>query len=304
MTPPPSGEQFRISLGDQRATIVEVGGGIREYSVAGRDVLVQYPVSAMCDGAHGSPLIPWPNRLADGRYRFGDHDHQLALTEPAKGNAIHGLLMWRPWTPLDHSESSVTVGATIHPMPGYPFELELRITYALGQSGLTVTTHATNNGSAPCPFGAGQHPYLSPGNGLIDDCTLRLKASTRIVTDPLRQLPLGSEPVAGTEFDFTSPRILGQTQIDHAFADLGRDAQRRVWVHLSGTDGRTASLWGGDRYRYLQLYTGDGLAPERRRTGLGAEPMTCPPNAFQTGESLTVLQPSESVTLQWGASLS
>ena len=68
--PPPSGQQFQIVHGDQRVTIVEVGGGIREYVAAERPVLDPYPLAEMCDGAHGAPLIPWPNRLADGRYSF------------------------------------------------------------------------------------------------------------------------------------------------------------------------------------------------------------------------------------------
>ena len=71
MTKPlPSGEQFEISHGEQRATVVEVGGGVREYGAGGRAVLDPYPAEAICDGAHGTPLIPWPNRLADGRYSF------------------------------------------------------------------------------------------------------------------------------------------------------------------------------------------------------------------------------------------
>src|ERR1700716_2695147 len=98
MAPVPSGEQHRIALGDQRATIVEVGGGVREYAVAGRPGLDPYPLHAICDGAHGAPLIPWPNRLADGRYRFEGAGYRLALTEPERSNAIHGLMRWRSWT--------------------------------------------------------------------------------------------------------------------------------------------------------------------------------------------------------------
>jgi aldose 1-epimerase len=68
MGPPPSGEQFEIRHGQQRLTVVEVGGGIREYVVGDRSVLDPYPIDAVCDGEHGTPLIPWPNRLADGAY--------------------------------------------------------------------------------------------------------------------------------------------------------------------------------------------------------------------------------------------
>lgn len=64
--PPPSGRQYTISCGTQQATIVEVGGGIRTYSVEDRDVLDPYPTDRVVDGAHGTPLVPWPNRLGDG----------------------------------------------------------------------------------------------------------------------------------------------------------------------------------------------------------------------------------------------
>ncbi len=85
MAVPPSGDQYELSSGGYRAVIVQVGGGIRSCTFGGQDVLQSYPDTAMCDGAHGQPLIPWPNRLADGRYRFDDVDYQVALTEPDPG---------------------------------------------------------------------------------------------------------------------------------------------------------------------------------------------------------------------------
>ena len=104
----PSGEQYRITCGDHQATIVEVGGGVREYSQAGRPILDPYDAASMCDGAHGTPLIPWPNRLAGGRYRFDGSDYQVALTEPARGNAIHGFPRWRPFPRCPRATSTMT----------------------------------------------------------------------------------------------------------------------------------------------------------------------------------------------------
>jgi aldose 1-epimerase len=300
----PSGEQFEIAHGTQRATIVEVGAGIREYVVGKRAVLDPYPLQAPCDGAHGAPLIPWPNRLADGRYSFDGSEYQLALSEPEKRNAIHGLLRWRNWQARERSDQRVVMGTLLHPLTGWPFTLEVTISYALGDDGLTVETRATNLGDAACPFGAGQHPYLSPGEGLIDDCTLELRAATRILTDAERQLPTGSEPVDGTAFDFRSPRGLGAVEVDHAFTELERDASGRAWVRLTGTDGRTVELWTDDSYPLMQLYTGHTLAPARRRHGLGAEPMSCPANALQTGELIVRLEPGESHVGLWGVRLS
>jgi aldose 1-epimerase len=300
---PPSGEQFQIARGDQRATIVEVGGGIREYSVAGRDVLEPYPLDAMCDGAHGAPLIPWPNRLADGRYRFDGVDLQLALSEPELHNAIHGLLRWRSWSSSDRDGESVTMATRLHPLPGYPFTLDVSIEYRLGEEGLSVRTRACNAGSAPCPYAVGQHPYLSPGAGLIDECRLELAAATRIETGGERKLPTGTAAVAGTDYDFNEARRIGDQKIDAPFTDLGRDAQGRAWVGLTGPDGGCVELWVDESHPVIELYTGDDLARERRRRGLGAEPMSCPPNGLQSGEDVIRLDPGENVTTRWGVRL-
>lgn len=303
MSIPASGRQYQIRHGDHVAVVVEVGGGVREYRVGDRAVLDPYPRDAMCDGAHGTVLIPWPNRLADGRYRFDGVDYQVAITEPDKGNAIHGLLRWRCWAALRQDSNRVTLGTRLYPLTGYPFLLEVAVDYVLDDHGLTVTTTATNRGEQTGPYGCGQHPYLSPGGGLIDDAVLTFAAGNRIVTDPQRQLPTGTEPVAGGCYDFSQGRRLGKQRIDCAFTDLARDGAGRAWVRLDGADGQRAELWVDDCYPIVELFTGDTLDPHRRRRGLGTEPMTCPPNAFQSGDGVCRLAPGETVTARWGARL-
>jgi aldose 1-epimerase len=300
---PPSGEQFEIRHGDQRATVVEVGGAIREYDVGGRPVLDPFALGAMVDGAHGTPLIPWPNRLADGVYSFDDERHQLALTEPEKRNAIHGLLRWRPWRVRERGANRVELIARIHPQTGYPFMLDVSVSYELSDEGLVVTTTATNIGTRACPYGSGQHPYLAAGDGLIDGCTLSFEAKTRIETDAGRQLPTGRVAVAGTRYDFSDPRTVGNFEMDNAFTDLGRDRDGRAWARLRGADRATAELWLDESYEFLEIFTGDTLAPDRRRRGLACEPMTCAPNAFNSGEGLIRLEPGERHTARWGARL-
>ena len=299
---PPSGQQYEIAAGDQRATIVEVGGGVRAYAVGERDVLDDYPLDAMCDGAHGTPLVPWPNRLADGRYEFDGVSHQVALTEPQRATAIHGLVRWRSWRAVERTPERVVMGVRLHPQPGYPFALDVRVAYLVDESGLNVVTTATNIGELPCPFGCGQHPYLSTGGTLADECKLTLPANTRILSDE-RGLPAGSEPVAGTAFDFRAERAIGTLEIDSAFADIERDQSDLARVRLVRGDGATAELWADAGYPFLELYTGDTLAAERRRRGLAVEPMTCPPNAFASGESVVRLAPRESFSAAWGVRL-
>jgi aldose 1-epimerase len=296
----PSGEQFEIASGEQRAVIVEVGGGVREYSIAGRPVLQPYGLQEMCDGAHGTPLIPWPNRLADGRYHFDGADYELELSEPAKHNAIHGLLRWRSWRASEQESRRVVLSTRLYPTPGYPFTVDVSVSYELSDDGLTVATTAVNVGEHTCPYGAGQHPYLSPGAGLVDDCVLELPAQTRVVTDDERQLPTGREPVERSEFDFRNPRRVGDIRVDSAFTDLARDSAGHAVTRLSRSDGSCVELWVDEHYPFLEVFTGDGLAPSRRRRGLAVEPMTCAPNAFQSGEGLVRLEHGKSLKTCWG----
>lgn len=301
--PPPSGEQFTIVHGRLRATIVEVGGGVRELFDGERALLEPYALGDMCDGAHGAVLVPWPNRVGDGRYTFAGAEHQLALTEPARRNAIHGLARWSSWRALEQQPGLVLMGTRIHPQPGYPFELEVTVRYALHDAGLTVTTTARNLGEGPCPFGAGHHPYLSPGAGFIDDCALELPARTAITVDPERQLPTGRQPVSGGPLDFTSPRSIGAQAIDSPLTDLCRDDDDLARVRLTASDGSGVEMWLDDGYSVLQVFTGDTLAPGRRRTGLAVEPMTCPPDALRSGRGLIVLAPGEETCGRWGVRL-
>jgi aldose 1-epimerase len=299
----PSGEQFEIARGEQCATIVEVGGGIRSYSVAGRAVLDSYPREAICDGAHGAALIPWPNRLADGRYRFDGVEHQLALSEPATRTAIHGLLRWRAWRAIEREPDRVAMGIRLHPMSGYPFTLDVRIEYALGEDGLAVATTARNAGEGACPYGCGQHPYLSPGDGTIDACLLELPAGTRVRADGTRGLPSGAAQLAGSPWDFRVARAIGAMELDAGFTDLTRDERGRATTCLIAADGSRAELWVDESYPFLQLYSGDGLSPERRRRGLAVEPMSCAANAFQSGQGLARLEPGAEMRTRWGARL-
>ncbi|MEO5744741.1 MAG: aldose 1-epimerase family protein, partial [Terracoccus sp.] len=292
-----------IANGEQSAVIVEVGGGIRAYDVGGVEVLEPYAVDQMCDGAHGAPLVPWPNRLGAGRYRFDETDYQVALTEPEKNNAIHGFLRWRPWNCLEHQGNHVVMATTLFPLQGYPFTLDVHVSYRLDQHGLSVTTTATNVGNQPAPYACGQHPYLSPGVGTVDDCILQLRADTRIVTDPQRQLPTGREDVGGTPFDFRAGKRIGHLAIDDAFTDLSRDEQGRAWVHLTDAEGQLTSLWVDEAYPVIEIYTGDTLTPDRRRRGLGSEPMTGPPNALQSGDQLIRLEPGDTSSASWGVAL-
>jgi aldose 1-epimerase len=295
----PSGEQIEIAFGDQRAVVVEVGGGLRAYSVAGRDVLDGYGADEICTSGRGQVLIPWPNRLEDGSYEFDGVSHQLPIDDPEENDAIHGLVRWVSWRAAEREPHRVVMEHMLHPQPGYPFPLALRIEYALSEDGLRVRTTATNVGAEACPYGAGAHPYLTVGTETVDPVLLGAPGGTVILSDK-RGLPVGHASVEGTEYDFRRPRRIGATTLDNGFTDLerGEDGLARVELRDPG-GGEGLTLWVDETYRYLMLFTGDPL-PDVNRRSLAVEPMTCPPNAFRTAESLIRLEPGSAFTSTWG----
>jgi aldose 1-epimerase len=299
----PSGKQYSISHGGQHAAVAEVGAGLRLYSRDGHEVLDGYSEREMCPAARGAALIPWPNRLADGRYVFRGRTHQTPLSEPEKGNAIHGLTRWMNWQVREHHSDRVTMALRLHAQPGYPFILDLEIEYRLQESGLSARTTARNASPEPIPYGAGHHPYVNTGTQLVDDAYLRLPALLRIEVDQ-RLIPTGRiSRTEGTPYDFLETRQLGKTVLDTAFTGLVPDAQGITRVEVFGKGRERVTLWMDPAYRYVMVFTGDTLEEvHRRRRSLGLEPMTCAPNAFQTGEGLRVLEPGEAFSHAWGLS--
>jgi aldose 1-epimerase len=244
-------------------------------------------------------LIPWPNRLEDGSYEFDGRRHQVPIDDPAENAAIHGLVRWASWAVGRRTQESVAMEHLLHPRPGYPFSLALRIEYTLSDTGLSVATTATNVGPNPCPYGSGAHPYLTLGTEQIDSLLLRVPGATVLSSDE-RGLPTGRSPVEGTEYDFRQRTAIAATRLDSCFTDLERGEGGLARVELEDPEsGNAVALWADGRYGYLMVFTGDPL-PDVNRRSLAVEPMTCPPNAFRSGEALIRLEPGASFTSSWG----
>lgn len=301
--PAPSGAQYRIAFGDQRATIVEVGAAVREYRVGDREVFQSYPEDDVSWAFHGTVLVPWPNRIDGATYEFDGEVHRLPISEPELGNALHGLGAWAQWRLAAHERHRVELELRLLPSPGFPFHLDTSVEYALGAEGLRVRATSTNCGTAACPYAIGFHPYAAAAPGTtVDDCTLQLDASRHLVTDE-RAIPVGGHDVAGGPYDFRGGRSLSGRRLDEAFAGAVVGSDGRSWARLRGADGRTVALWGDASVGYWQVYTADLLPPALARRGAAIEPMTAAPNAFRSGDGLVRLEPGESLTTTWGATL-
>ncbi|WP_433478396.1 aldose 1-epimerase family protein [Spirillospora sp. CA-142024] len=297
MSEPITGEQFALSAGPYQAVITESGASLRELTYEGRPVVLSHGADEPAPAAFGHLLIPWPNRIDRGRYEYGGSEHQLDVSEPARDCAIHGLVRWASWKAAGHEPDRVRLTHRLLGTAGYPFRLDLEVEYALDAAGGLRVRHGVRNaGTKTAPYGHGAHPYLTVGEP-IDGCTVTLGADRYVPVDE-RMVPSGpSLDVTGTGYDLREGPVFGDRRIDNAFADLNRDGAGRVWVVLSG-GGRTVRLWADEAHPWMEIYTAENApAP---RSGLGVEPMTCPPNAFASGEGVIDLEPGAEFHGTWG----
>ena len=216
------------------------------------------------------------------------------------GNAIHGLVRWASWTVAEREPQRVVLEHLLHPQPGYPFALALRIEYSLGDDGLDGADDGDERRRRPRARSGAACIRTSPlGTPTVDSLTLTVPARTVVGSGP-RGLPGAAQDVEGTEYDFRRPRVLGATRLDTTFTDLEPDDDGLARVHLQDEEGGVAvTVWADDAYTHFQLFTGDPL-PDVNRRSLAVEPMTCPPNAFRTGEGVVRLEPGASWTGAWG----
>jgi aldose 1-epimerase len=299
----PSGEQYELSADGYRAVVTECGASLRLLEYDGRPLVQGWAEDEQTASGRGQLLAPWPNRIRDGRYTFDGQDLRLPLSEPARGNASHGLVRWTAWTLQELTAHSVSLTYRLMSQTGYPWTLDLHVVHDLSADGLTVTVTATNLSARRAPYALGAHPYLKAGTGPVDQWELTLPAATRLLVDD-RMIPTGRKDVRDGDLDFRMSRPIRSTSLDTAFTDLTRDADGRVEVVLRDPRAdQGVTLWMDGQHRWTQVYTGDDL-PTRAREALAVEPMTSPPNAFATGEDLLVLSPAgtdgDEIVASWG----
>lgn len=291
---PRSGRQLRISAHGYDAVIASVGASLRLLRFEGRDLVVPFDADEVRPGYRGTTLAPWPNRIVDGRYTFGGVEHQLALTEPDRGQALHGLLSWAEFSDRLVLDDRVVLAAIIEPQDGYPFRVEVKVEYHIDEGGLRQTVTAHNLGTDAAPWGTGPHPYLVAGAGRVDDWTLTLPASEVLTVTEDRLSPVALEFVdRHPQWDFRTPRPIGDVFIDHAFTALER-ADGIAEVRLTAGEHGVAMAWD-ERCGWVQIHTADASD----RIGLAVEPMTCPPDAFNSTTDLVVLEPGAEHSASW-----
>lgn len=300
MSADPTGVRHRLSSANGSAEITQVGAALRALRIGDIDLVPGYADTRATPAASGVVLVPWPNRVRDGRWSQRGTDYQLAISEPALGNASHGLLRFTPYREVSHTAASVTLAAEVFPQTGYPFHLDTHVTYTLTDTGLDVHHTITNIGADAAPVALGTHPYLCISDVATADLELHVDADTWFRLDE-RNLPIAEEPVDAAH-DLRTPRRVGDLTLDTAYGQLRRGADGRIRGALRAPDGRSVELWADTGFDYLQVYTTDRYPGHELAVAI--EPMTAPADALNSGQDLRWLAPGEAWELSWGVTYS
>ncbi len=285
-----TGAEYGLAAGDYTASITARGAAVREFQHRGRNLIVPFPAGGPGPDFRGVIVAPWPNRISDGRYTFDGVDYQVPVNEPGRQCALHGFTPELEWKPEARTESALELSCDIEPVPGYPFALSITARYRLDGDGLHTTVTATNTGERTAPYGVCPHPYLLAGPAPLDQWILEVPARTFLQVTPDRLLPVTTRPVDGHDYDFRAPRVIGATRIDHAFTDIAFDDAGGARVVLRDPGGTGVGLAWDRKSQWLQVHTADKQPPMPDRLGLAVEPMTCPPDAFNSGLDLPRLE--------------
>lgn len=288
--------QIHLKHGEYTAAITDYGATLRRLAHGGRDLVAGFDAGEQRLHYRGAVLAPWPNRIAGGRYRFEGKLHQLEISEPERGNALHGLVSDIRWSVGRHTVDEVELHQDVDSPTGYPFRLRLTATYSLSDAGLRWTVSVVNTGDGPAPYGVGPHPYLLAGDGSADDWELVLPAAD------VMELGAALVPVGGDIPDFRPGHSLRAVTLDHTFTGLGADSSGLAHARLHGRDGGVEIAWDPGECPWVQVYTYDLDGPTDdlpARSAVAIEPMTCPPFAFNSGTDVITLQPGDTHTASW-----
>lgn len=301
-------QEIVLSAGDVRLRVSTYGASLRGLwreipGAPAQEILTAYSGFKNKAGGQGDVMIPFPGRVREGRFTFGGQTHEMVKNDKESPAAIHGFLRFIPWDVAEQSDRSITLVVSMKEdqFVGYPFALRASITYTVTDTGMTSRFTVENLGESDAPAAVGFHPYFAVGSEHIDGDTLHVPMAATIEYDGL--LPTGRLlPVEGTQFDFRTPRTIGDTRFNVCYLDPTRDTDDILRIRLTAPDGgRTVTVWMGAAFNYVVLYSGDPLPESHRRRSLAIEPMTCGSDALNHPQwGLVTLAPGKSFSGAWG----
>ena len=259
------------------------------------------------NGVRNGIMAPFANRVADGRYSFGGRELDLMPGVTGERIIYHGMVRTLPWAVVSHEQTDdgerLVLSCSIRPdlNQGYPFTVDVEVTYQLRAGSLDVDITSFNVGDAAAPFATGWHPYFRlPGAAQVDSLELDVPGKVRVMTDD-RLIPLSGEAAyESVPNGRTTWEPLGDTVLDVAYSQLQTDDDGLARTVLRDpASGASLTIW--QERGLMHVFTGDTLARDQR-VSIALEPVEIMTNAFNRPDCAAALrlEPGTSRTFRFG----
>jgi aldose 1-epimerase len=276
-------EVVRLTAGELSVELVPaVGGAVKSYRWRDRPVFRNGP-DGMTDANTGGsyPLVPFSNRVRDGRFSFRGREVRLSPNLPPQKHPLHGQ-GWRGEWRIEAAEERRAVLVHDHAPGEWPWAWQGRQTFELDEGGLTTGLSCRNDGDAPMPCGLGFHPYFPADAETVLDTVV-----AEVWTIDAEVMPV--ERVAATgRYDLRERRIEG-VDLDNGYGGWSGRTELRQRDHTVVISSAEA--------RYFQVYAPPegGIVVAEPVTHANAA-LNAPEDQF-AGLGLQVLDPGQTATL-------
>ena len=250
----------------------------------------------------GVVMAPWSGRIADGKWGDAEgEERSLEINEPARNNALHGLVFDKTFAVKKSSDSSVELSIEIAATDGYPYPLRLAVAYELEDGELFVSFAVKNLSDRKAPFGIGFHPYISLAWA---DAPLVLHCSAASVLElDENMIAIGKADVSAAAKDLRNGTPVSGLKLDDDFTDL-EFAHGMASTKLLTATGSGLEVWQEDIFQHTVIYTPQEFPTESGSiAAIAIEPSTSEVNAFNSKQDLIVLSPGETRSGSWGIRL-
>lgn len=228
-------------------------------------------------------MLPFANRISDGRFQFQGHKYQLPINNTSENVAIHGFGREDAWELTSHAADAATVEQSFDDEE-IPYRYHAKQEIRLTDNETRIDVSVRNDGDAAMPFGIGLHPWFVK----TPDAKLSFAARGTFARDErgLPVEPLSSNPAF--EADTTQP--LGKLPwLDACFVDWQPRQAQLLWPE-SKTE---LTIAADGALRHLHVYLPDD------RAVVCAEPVSQIPDAInrpELGYPMDILKPGETLS--------
>ena len=244
----------------------EIGGAVARFTWRGINILRRAPDAAINEklvrqmGSY--PLVPYSNRIGQGKLIVGDQIFPLRANFPPGPHAIHGFGWQREWRVAKRGVDVVELQLQHAADVDWPFACEATQTVRLNANTLQLRLTVKNTDTRAMPSGLGFHPFfpLTPETHLQADW----KGMWKMDADSLPTTLVAVPP----EADYSQLRPASGWAVDNCFTGWSRRAVLDYPTHRMQIDASEAC-------RQIVVF-----APNDGRNFIALEPVTNINNAF------------------------